>query len=90
MMENTKEFTPENKTGSVETQELLQISVIGPPDANDRNCDAKNLKTDLRRGSNPSPTSLRPRPEKLSLGERLSMSPPSTQLAGIGHWCHSL
>jgi hypothetical protein len=58
MVENVIESTPEDKAGSIETQELLQNSFIGPSDANDRNCDAKNLKTDLRRGSNPSPTSL--------------------------------
>ena len=58
MVENAKESTPEDKAGSIETQELLQNSFIGPYDANDRNCDAKNLKTDLRRGSSPSPTSL--------------------------------
>ena len=58
MVDNAREFTPEDKAGSIETQELLHNSFIGPSDANDRNCDAKNLKTDLKRGSSSPPTSL--------------------------------
>ena len=58
MVEQTKELTSEDKAGGVEAKELLQNPFVRPPEANDRNCDAKNLKTDLRRGSNPSPTSL--------------------------------
>ena len=93
MVENAKEFASETEAGSVETQELLQNPFVRPPDANDRDCDAKDLKTDLRKGLRPFPDLPRPRHprrEKLGLGERLLMSPPPTQLAGIGHWCHSL